>query len=169
MSLSNPPVGPPEVGQTPGEARSAARLRSALRRLRSGACSVEVCLQSCSFRLREESDREEKLVSPISSLASVIDKLSITIRGERVQLMDQSSCCWSEFYSDMKEKRRSALSFNRCSHKHIQRFQTQTAQRNDDEDVNNDDNVVMIIQENTFLISQAPEFEFKLECLLVRS
>lgn len=117
MSLSNPPVGPPEVGQTPGEARSAARLRSALRRLRSGACSVEVCLQSCSFRLREESDREEKLVSPISSLASVIDQLSITIRGERVQLMDQSSCCWSEFYSDMKEKRRSALSFNRCSHK----------------------------------------------------
>lgn len=37
--------------------------------------------------LREESDREEKLVSPISSLASVIDQLSITIRGERVQLM----------------------------------------------------------------------------------
>lgn len=35
--------------------------------------------------------------------------------------------------------------------------------------MNNDDNVVMIIQENTFLISQAPEFEFKLECLLVRS
>lgn len=163
MSLSNPPVGPPEVGQTPGEARSAARLRSALRRLLSGACSVEVCLQSCSFRLREESDREGKLVSPISSQASVIDQLSITIRGERVQLMDQSSCCWSEFYSDMKEKRRSALSFNRCSHK----LSLYSAAQRNDEDVNNDDNVVMIIQESTFLISQAPEF--KLECLLVRS
>lgn len=63
----------------------------------------------------------------------------------------------------MKEKRRSALSFNRCSHK----LSLYSAAQRNDEDVNNDDNVVMIIQESTFLISQAPEF--KLECLLVRS